>query len=58
MLDYHAQERITLNCLIHVKDSKTINGTTIYFEISPKQLSHPVWQKLNEIGDSFNAKSY
>ena len=56
MLDYHTQIPIKLNSLIHVKDSKATNHTAIYFEISPKPLSHSVWQKLNEIGDSFKLK--
>ena len=57
MLDYHSQTPITLNCMIHVKDSKTKTHTAIYFEISPKPLSHTIWQKLNEIGDSFHPKN-
>ena len=56
MLDYHTQEPMVLNCLVHVKDSKTKSRTAIYFEVSPKAFSHPVWQKLNEIGDSLNLK--
>ncbi len=56
MLDYHAQLPITLNCFVHIKDSKTINHTAVYVEISPKSLSNPVWQKLNDIGDSFKLK--
>jgi hypothetical protein len=56
MLDYHAQVPIALNCMIHVKDSKVTNHTAIYFEISPKSLSNPIWQKLNEIGNSFTSK--
>ncbi len=57
MLDYHAQEPIILNCMIHVKDIKASNHKAIYFEISPKPFSHTVWKKMNEIGDSFNVKN-
>ncbi len=57
MLDYHTQKPITLNLIIHVKDSKTANRTAIYFEVSPKPFSHPIWQKLNKIGESFNVKN-
>jgi hypothetical protein len=57
MLDYHAQVPINLDCMIHVKDGKTTNHTAIYFEISPKPFSNPVWQKLNKIGNSFNPKN-
>ncbi len=56
MLDYHAQEPIVLNCMIHVKDIKTANHSAVYFEISPKPFSHVVWKKMNEIGDSFSIK--
>ncbi len=56
MLDYHAQLPITLNCMIHLKDGEVTNHTVIYFEISPKPLSHPVWQKLHEVNDSFKPK--
>ncbi len=57
MLDYHTQKPITLNLIIHVKDSKTANRTAIYFEVSPKPFSSPIWQKLNKIGESFNVKN-
>ena len=57
ILDYHSQQPITLNCLIHVKDSKTNNHTAIYFEISPQPFTHPVWQKLNAMGDKLNIKN-
>jgi hypothetical protein len=57
MLDYHTQEPMILNCMIHVKDIKMTNHTAIYFEISPKPFSHIVWKKMNEIGESFNIKN-
>ena len=57
MLDYHTQELMVLNCLVHVKDSKTKNRTAIYFEVSPRPFSHPVWQTLNEIGDRLSFKN-
>lgn len=56
MLDYHTQESIILNCLIHVKDISTLNHTAIYFEISPQPFSHIIWNKMNEIGNSFSVK--
>ncbi|HTJ50233.1 MAG TPA: hypothetical protein VL443_12300, partial [Cyclobacteriaceae bacterium] len=57
MLDYHAQEPMILNCIIHVKDIKATNHTAIYFEISPKPFSHTIWKKMNEIGESFTIKN-
>ena len=56
MLDYHTQQPMTLNCLIHVKECKDQKHSAIYFEISPKPLTHPVWKKMNQIGDSFDCK--
>ena len=56
MLDYHTQQPMTLNCLIHVKECKDQEHTAIYFELSPKPLGHPVWKKMNLIGDSFGCK--
>ncbi len=53
MLDYHTQEPIVLNCLVHVKESTVNNHTVIFFEISPKPLGHPIWKKMNDIGDHF-----
>jgi hypothetical protein len=57
MLDYHTQTPMILNCVIHVKDMKMPNHTAIYFELSPKPLSHSIWKKLNETGDSFALKN-
>ncbi len=56
MLDYHTQEPIVLNCLIHVKDSNGTNHTAVYFEVSPQLLTHPVWKKLHQIGEQFGMK--
>ena len=53
MLDYIAQSPITLNCLVHVKGCDTQNHTAVFFEISPKQYDHPVWQKLNNLSAGF-----
>jgi hypothetical protein len=56
MLDYHTQQPMTLNCLIHVKECKDQKHVAIYFELSPKPFVHPVWKKMNLIGDSFECK--
>ena len=54
MLNYIAQKPIILNCMVHVKDCKTKNRTAIFFEISPKLFTHPVWQKMDKIAESFD----
>jgi hypothetical protein len=56
MLDYHTQQPMVLNCFIHVKDSKLKTHTAIFFEVSPKPFTHAVWQKLNEIDQTFEIK--
>lgn len=56
MLDYHTQQPMKLNCLIHVKECTTQKNTAIYFELSPKPFTHPVWKKMNQIGNSFDCK--
>ena len=56
MFDYHTQQPMTLNCLIHIKECKDQKHTSIYFELSPKPFGHPVWKKMNQIGDSFDCK--
>ncbi len=56
MLDYHTQQPITLNCSIHVKECRDQKHTPIYFEVSPKPFTHPVWKKLSQIRDSFDCK--
>lgn len=57
MLDYHSNEPIVLNCMIHVKDIKVLNHTAIYFEISPKPFSHIVWKEMSKIGNGFDIKN-
>ncbi len=56
MLDYQAQQPIVLNCSIHWKDSKSDDKTVAYFELSPRPLTHAIWKKLDEVGESFRLK--
>ncbi|MEP7373050.1 MAG: hypothetical protein ABI675_06630 [Chitinophagaceae bacterium] len=56
MLDYHTRQPMVLNCLIHVKECNTQKHTVLYFEASPKTLTHPVWKKMHLIGDSFECE--
>ena len=53
MLDYHTRQPQVLNCLIHVKECNTQKHTAIYFEVSPKPFAHPLWKKMDFIGDGF-----
>lgn len=54
MLDYHTQQPMTLNCLVHVKECSDQKNTAIYFEVSPKPVTHPVWKKMTLIGENFS----
>jgi hypothetical protein len=56
MFDYHTQQPMTLNCLVHIKECKDQKHTAIYFELSPKPFTHPVWKKMTLVGDSFSCK--
>jgi hypothetical protein len=56
MFDYHTEQPMVLNCLIHVKECNNQKHTVIYFEVSPKPFKHPVWKRMNQIGDSFDCK--
>ncbi len=53
MLDYQAQEPITLNCIIHVRSCPNTDNTFIFHEISPKPYSDPVWKTMNDIWTDF-----
>jgi hypothetical protein len=49
MLDYMTQTPMVLNALIHKKNCPDKNHSYIFFEISPRALTDPVWQKLNKL---------
>jgi hypothetical protein len=53
MLDYMTQTPMVLNALIHVKNCPDNNHVFLFFEISPKPLADPVWQKLNKMYSGF-----
>jgi hypothetical protein len=49
MLDYMTQTPMVLNALIHKKNCPDKNHSYIFFEISPKPFTGPVWEKLNKL---------
>jgi hypothetical protein len=57
MLDYMAQKPIALNFLIHVRTCTGKKNTFVFFEISPKPSSHPIWSDLNQIWKGFDCSS-
>jgi hypothetical protein len=54
MLDYMEQKPITLNCIVHLKTCSEQNKTFIFHEISPKPLTHAVWESLNQLFTGFD----
>lgn len=56
LLDYHTRQPMVLNCLIHEKECNARKHTFLYFEVSPKTLTHPLWRKMDLIWDSFECK--
>jgi hypothetical protein len=53
MLDYMAQQPITLNCQVHLKACKSQNHAAVFFEISPKAFGDEFWLEFNKIKESF-----
>jgi hypothetical protein len=49
MLDYLTQTPMILNAVIHKKNCSDKNHGFLFFEISPKEQTHPVWQKMNKL---------
>lgn len=53
MYDYMSRKPIVLNFVVDKKDCPLENKHVLFIKISPKPLDHPVWEKLNEVGDSY-----
>jgi hypothetical protein len=53
MLDYMAQQLIKLNFLIHVKECPGKDNTFVFYEVSPREATHEVWNTLNKIWTEF-----
>jgi hypothetical protein len=57
MLDYMEQKPIVLNCKVHLKSCPGENKTFIFFELSPKPLSHYIWLSLDKLWLDFKCKN-
>jgi hypothetical protein len=54
MLDYMTQTPITLNCIVHIRLCPLEqNNTFIFYEISPRPLTEPVWKELQNLWTTF-----
>lgn len=56
MFDYMAKQTIILNCKVHVKMSERQTNTFIFYELSPKPLSHALWQNLDALWIEFKCE--
>ena len=54
MLDYMQQKPITLNCIAHLKFCREENKSVLFYQLSPKPLSHKNWERLNQLWIEFN----
>jgi hypothetical protein len=57
MLDYMRQQPVLLNCKAHLKSCPGENKTFIFYELSPQPLTHPVWQRLDQLWLGFKCKN-
>jgi hypothetical protein len=53
MLDYMTQKPMVLNLIFHVKDCLKENNTAVLVEASPKLFTDSVWNKLNQLNETF-----
>ena len=56
MLDYMQQKPITLNCIVHLRSCLEENKTILFYELSPKPLTHNIWLSLNQLWLDFKCK--
>jgi len=56
MLDYMQHTPIILNCITHVKYCSEENKTIVFYELSPKPLTHKNWLTLNQLWLDFKCK--
>lgn len=56
MLDYMNQKPIVLNCKVHLKSCSGENKTFVFYELSPKPISHNIWQSLDKLWYDFKCK--
>ena len=56
MLDYMQHKPIKLNSIVHLKSCAKDNKTLLFFELSPKPLTHNNWLLLNQLWLGFECK--
>ena len=53
MLDYMGKMPIVLHCKVHIKSCTGENKRFIFYELSPKPLSHNIWLSLDKLWYEF-----
>lgn len=56
MLDYMAQQPITLNCIVHLRFCPGKNNSFIFTEISPKPYGDKLWHNLDKLWTDFSCE--
>jgi len=56
MMDYMEQKQLVLNCKVHLKSCPGENKTYVFYELSPKPLTHNIWQSLDKLWLDFKCK--
>jgi hypothetical protein len=57
MLDYIIQRPMQLNFRIHVRKCNGENHLAVFFEVSPRSFTEPVWQSLDSFWTKFLCKN-
>lgn len=56
MLDYMSKKPIKLYCKVHMTSCDSDTHTFVFYELSPKPLSHVIWQRLDTLWTDFKCK--
>lgn len=56
MLDYMAQQPMTLHCIVHIKRDEEKGRTFVFHELSPQPPDSTIWKSLNKLWLDFDYK--
>lgn len=56
ILDYKASKPISLYCKVHLKSCEGQNNTFMFFELSPQNYNHSVWENLDALWTNFRCE--
>lgn len=49
MLDYMAQRKMVLHCIVHVKATRVTDKTAVLVAVSPQPVGHALWAAFDEL---------